>query len=124
MAIDEGVSRVPLIHGPVFGDLLPKRRFFRWSGAPPTAVLAGQGGDVHGVTGDGVGETTGYGFPAVPYWPFVVEAGGAFGVGAALASDTQGRAKLAGPGEVVVAVALEGSAGPGSLVWAYFTSGR
>ena len=113
----------------VFDGFYPARRFFRWSGAPPSPDNSVAGGDVDGASGPenlpggGPGHST-CAYVACPGWPFKVEAGEAFSAGIALASDTQGCAKRAVAGEVIVAISLEASAGPGSLVWAYFTSGR
>lgn len=49
--------------------------------------------------------------------PTTIETGGAFGVGDELASDASGRGIRAEPGNIVVAVALEASNGPGQIAW-------
>lgn len=117
---------------------LPTGRFIRWTtlaSGDPTATLGAQlpgaaGLDVHGVVhlvGDlpGAAPADARGVrPACAGAVALVEAAAAFAVGANLATDALGRAKVAGAGETIVAQALSPSTGAGSYAWVVFASGR
>ena len=60
------------------------------------------------------------GYCALPGFPFLVEAGGAFSAGATLKTDGIGRAIAQGGTGTIVARALTAAAGSGSVVWAAF----
>jgi hypothetical protein len=89
-------------------------------GSPTAPTL---GGDIDGV----VFQITGGGcmlIGAVPGNRCTVEAAAAFASGTILATLADGRVRTKGAGEIGVMIALEASAGAGSIVWAKFTSGR
>lgn len=91
----------------------------------PTIGLPSSGGDVDGVV---VGVQGDSGRVALPGWPFRVEAATALSSGAQIATDANGRARVAVAGEKVIARTLQSASGPTGadfhLVWCVFSSGR
>lgn len=104
------------------------RRFYVFASAPPTAQSPAAGVAVHGVTGYAnevdnppAHTVTSLGLPAIRGLPFRVESGAAFSAGAALKTDSSGRAIAQGGTGTIVATALEAATGAGEIRWAVFT---
>jgi len=108
-------------------DFTP-RRFFVWSGAPPSPIAPGAGAAVHGVSGyanvvsgdPAAHTTTSLGLSACKGIPFKVETGGAFSGGGSLKTDSSGRAIAQGGSGTIIATALEASGAVGEFRWAVF----
>lgn len=107
-------------------------RCFVWSGAPPSPVAPVAGGDIDGVSGHLATIDFGpepdttivhHGWVACPGWPVKVEAAAAFNGGVSLEATSNGRVQAVATGKAVLR-SLGVSSGPGSIVWAVFTSGR
>ncbi len=101
------------------------RRFYLWSGAPPSPAAPGAGVAVHGVSGYANNTVPNpvrsrIGFMACPGQPFLVETGGAFSAGGSLKTDANGKAIAQGGSGVIVATALEGAGAAGEFRWAVF----
>ncbi len=101
------------------------RRFFVWSGAPPSPAAPGAGVAVHGVSGwaNNTGpdpDQTRFCVPACSGYPFLVETGASYSSGVALKTDSSGRAIAQGGSGVIVATALEASDAAGGFRWAVF----
>lgn len=118
-----------------YGAGVSVNRFFTWSNGGNgyqdggmTAAYPTAGGDVDGVTLDGVDSRAvigpGFGaFYAVPGMPIRIEAGAAISAGQLLQTDANGRAVPQTTGKAV-ARALQAAAGASTIIGAVFTSGR